>query len=388
MALDYAAILQAGQGLVPDLREQMFKSQELKLRQETMRQQQEARKLAMTQAQEAAARKAAFQARASQLMSTGKPGDIYRLMVEFPEFADQLKTAATGLSDDQKRTTLTQAGTVYTRALGGDRKGAAALIDQRIAADKAAGIDTAEDEQIRDALLSDDEQQQKIALGTMASHIAALAGPEKYGETFGKLSGVTDKTAVQKEYEWRVQQFGKPAADTWLATTDEKFVPVQAGGSVYRASDLMGATPPPAQPKGGDPKPSAGEGNPTKDGVGVIKALFPSAQITSNYRPKLLPGQTTPTYHNSGRAAVDVAPIPGMTFEQYVAKIKAAGHSIIEARDEVKNPSKHATGPHWHVVIGEGGASGPVRIKSKQQYDKLPKGAEYIAPDGSHRRKN
>jgi hypothetical protein len=51
--------------------------------------------------------------------------------------------------------------------------------------------------------------------------------------------------------------------------------------------------------------------------------------------------------------AVDIAPIPGMTFSQYLARIRGAGHKIIEARDEVKNPSGHATGPHWHVVIGQ-----------------------------------
>lgn len=66
----------------------------------------------------------------------------------------------------------------------------------------------------------------------------------------------------------------------------------------------------------------------------------------------MLPGQPKPTWHNRSRAAVDVAPIPGMTFDQYIARIEAAGYKIIEKRDEVTNPSKWATGPHWHVVIG------------------------------------
>jgi len=41
-----------------------------------------------------------------------------------------------------------------------------------------------------------------------------------------------------------------------------------------------------------------------------------------------------------------------MTFDQFVAGIRAQGYDIIEQRDEVKNPSSYATGPHWHVVIG------------------------------------
>jgi hypothetical protein len=41
-----------------------------------------------------------------------------------------------------------------------------------------------------------------------------------------------------------------------------------------------------------------------------------------------------------------------MTFDQYVGRIKQAGYNVIEAIDEVNHPSAHATGPHWHVVIG------------------------------------
>lgn len=60
------------------------------------------------------------------------------------------------------------------------------------------------------------------------------------------------------------------------------------------------------------------------------------------------------SWHAASGAAVDVRPIPGMTFRQYVDRIRSAGHTIIEARDEVRDPTAHATGPHWHVVIGEG----------------------------------
>jgi hypothetical protein len=32
-------------------------------------------------------------------------------------------------------------------------------------------------------------------------------------------------------------------------------------------------------------------------------------------------------------------------------KIRGQGYEIVEAIDETRHPSKHATGPHWHVVI-------------------------------------
>lgn len=94
---------------------------------------------------------------------------------------------------------------------------------------------------------------------------------------------------------------------------------------------------------------------PVSNGRAVVQSLFPNARVTSGYRSPDDPlSRANPkSWHTRSRGAVDVAPIPGMTFEQYIGRIKAAGYNIIQARDEVKNPSRHATGPHWHVVIGE-----------------------------------
>lgn len=94
---------------------------------------------------------------------------------------------------------------------------------------------------------------------------------------------------------------------------------------------------------------------PSSNGAGVVQGLFPNARVTSGYRGPNHPlSKANPrSYHARTHGAVDVAPIPGMTFDQYVSRIRQAGHKIIEARDEVNNPSSHATGPHWHVVIGE-----------------------------------
>lgn len=92
------------------------------------------------------------------------------------------------------------------------------------------------------------------------------------------------------------------------------------------------------------------------NGAAAVASVFPNARITDNRRdPNSALGRANPrSWHVRSAGAVDVAPIPGMTFDQYVGGLKKAGYSIIEARDEVKNPSGHATGPHWHVVIGGG----------------------------------
>lgn len=59
------------------------------------------------------------------------------------------------------------------------------------------------------------------------------------------------------------------------------------------------------------------------------------------------------SYHAKTRAAVDMAAIPGMTFGQAKQMFERSGYGLIEAIDEYSNPSAHATGGHWHFVIGE-----------------------------------
>lgn len=48
-----------------------------------------------------------------------------------------------------------------------------------------------------------------------------------------------------------------------------------------------------------------------------------------------------------------MAAIPGMTFDQAKRQIEARGYRLLEAIDEYNKPSAHATGGHWHFVIGE-----------------------------------
>jgi hypothetical protein len=114
----------------------------------------------------------------------------------------------------------------------------------------------------------------------------------------------------------------------------------------------------PVQGGAGSGAPAPFDGSPAADGGSVIRTLFPNARITDTRRPaNSRLGRANPrSWHVQSGAAVDIAPIAGMTFREYVSRIRAAGYPIIEARDEVNNPSSHATGPHWHVVIGQRGS--------------------------------
>lgn len=87
------------------------------------------------------------------------------------------------------------------------------------------------------------------------------------------------------------------------------------------------------------------------DGGAAVRTIFPGARINSVHRDNNI-GSPNDDHHFS-HGAVDVAPIKGMTFDQFTGKLKSAGYPIIQAIDEVKHPSKGATGPHWHVALGE-----------------------------------
>jgi hypothetical protein len=107
------------------------------------------------------------------------------------------------------------------------------------------------------------------------------------------------------------------------------------------------------------------------DAVNLVKTLFPTARITSTKRsPSSALGQANPrSYHNIGKA-IDIAPIPGIKFKDYVRSLKSAGLDIVEAKEEVgKGRSKHATGDHWHIAYSGG-------MKAPKAPEKAPEGVK------------
>lgn len=57
----------------------------------------------------------------------------------------------------------------------------------------------------------------------------------------------------------------------------------------------------------------------------------------------------SPTSHHLRGNAIDVRPIPGVTFEQFVQRYRDAGFNILEAKDETRQTQ--GTGPHWHIAV-------------------------------------
>lgn len=94
---------------------------------------------------------------------------------------------------------------------------------------------------------------------------------------------------------------------------------------------------------------------PLSDARSAMQRVFPGVRITDWRRdPNSRLGRQNPnSFHVRTGAAVDMAPIAGLTFDQAAERLRGAGYYVHpDSRDEVANPSRYATGPHWHFVLG------------------------------------
>ena len=380
--LDYASILQAGQQLVPNIREQAYQREVMDFRREQMQAQ---RAKAEAEAQE----QAAYKAQLEEALLSNNPRDILRLMARFPNMADAVKPVWESMDASQREADLTQMGTIYARAQAQDFQGAAQALRARVEADREAGQVDPADEAVLAGLESDDPIQRNAAVATIGIQLAALTG-DKFAETYGKLNPSENKTAVQREYDWRVNQFGLDAANRWLATQDESLVAVEPGGSVYRKSDFIGG-----MNAGARMAPTMGgygggefdtRGRPveqTVTGAAIEQAALaavPGAVVTSRQRSpehNRRVGGVANSYHLTDQAR-DFVPPRGMSMGQLAARLKAAmpGFDVINEGD------------HVHVEPRGRPSSGPVQVRTRQEYDRLAPGTPYVAPDGSQRVKS
>jgi hypothetical protein len=109
-----------------------------------------------------------------------------------------------------------------------------------------------------------------------------------------------------------------------------------------------------ARIKGSTDRDVAGiKGRAKYDNFGIIADVLPGAQETGGWRSSQRNaevGGVSNSYH-LGRGnvqAYDIAPIPGMTFEQAKARFEQRGVKLVEAQDETNRPGH---GPHWHFAV-------------------------------------
>lgn len=191
-------------------------------------------------------------------------------------------------------------------------------------------------EDIAQADLSDNGLDRYLSLGQDLKDLVAASAPKPMGVSPGEV--VIDQRSGKELFRSPVPR-----------------IIVGADGQQYAVDVTPGAPAAGATPSASGGAPAHPAANLVPDATAVIKQVYPGARITDGRRdPNSALGRANPrSYHNNTGAAVDVAPIPGMTFSEYVRGIHDAGYEIVEARDEATHPLPHTTGPNWHVVIGQ-----------------------------------
>lgn len=195
-------------------------------------------------------------------------------------------------------------------------------------------------------------QGDKVDPNGVIGGLAALLGSDEFARrgliAQGKTPGEEFALTADRADNIRAQGYGadyKKATDvaTINNASDIPVAQIRADGTV-RAAGVRGEV------SGNKDYAKA-----TDDARAAAQRLYPSARITQVERdPNSALGKANPgSYHNHTKGAVDVAPIPGMTFDQYVQGFRNDGYPVLEAKNEVgSGRSAHATGDHWHVVLG------------------------------------
>jgi ABC-type transporter MlaC component len=185
---DYGALLQSGYNAVPDYNHNLA----FQVGIDGERLQQQALKQRIVDDQQQNERAQSFQTDLTSALHDGRPGAIAQIMMKYPEFADKVKAGWTLKTDAAKQADLTSLGEMYSAAGSGDWALAAKLAHARHDADRAAGQSDAEDDAFVDAIdkaQQGDETQRKVVLGTIGTHLAAVAGPEHFASVYGALKG-------------------------------------------------------------------------------------------------------------------------------------------------------------------------------------------------------
>ena len=417
--LDYAGTLRAAQNLVPDFRMQAMQDEQFAMQREAMQMRRDAMQQQQQAAQAAKAEEVAFQQAWQQVLSKGgKPEDITILAARFPGRFEGIKPAIDRLDANQKQADTTFAGTLYARLNAGDADGAAALLRRRVEADRAAGIEDPEQEELLQQLESGDEHEIGMARATAGLTLNGLIGNAEFKTLFPSADGGEDATTFQKDYAFIARTYGQDKADLFAMGKFDPLVVGQPGAPVFRESDIRGGTPAPTAQEGGDPASTAagfqlpfegasfdqpgqqfgaGRGGRAHDGLdfsgqrgspvrpvqaGVVVDVGRDARSGNYVKVKHADGRVSSYSHfddvmvSRGQqvGAGDALGTLGQDGNVRAADGRGVLHfKMRDAKGRVVDPS-----PFF---------GGPTPVKSKQQYERLASGAEYVAPDGSVRRK-
>lgn len=288
--IDGAAIMKQSQGLIfnpLDAQQQGAQIDEL-------RAQAQAEQANVAAAQQKAARFRQFQTAIHTY--DGSPQSASKLIMQFPEYADQLKSGQDMQDDAKKQSDLTATGEIYSAALGGNWDLAKKLAHQRADAEKANGYsDPAYDAAlgVLDQAADGDETQRKVVLNLLGTHLAAVTGPDNFAGAYKLVGPKGDNEPDYKVYGGRVGHPELGADGKWHWKVDDS-APEKPDYRTIQTTDANGNPVTQIVRVGGD---EAGGGGPASGGGAAAGGLQASvAHVLGNeggYNPKDMNGSPT-----------------------------------------------------------------------------------------------
>lgn len=425
--IDQGAILASGRALVPDYAAQLVQERLLGIREQESVTNQQRVSAAVTQQARENAEEDRLQQALSALGENPTASQMAELMMRFPRFSEHLRRGWQTLDETNRRSDFQTLAEVHDAARGGNYELAARSLQQRIEADRAAG--QPEDPMsaaILAGLQSGDPTEQQRAVDVLERSLAALAGPEHYASVYGTFSrrtAVIDDILVDLDTGEAITQSPYPrvipgANGSFFEQPRVSTIPV-LGGTAASGGSAGGAPAPEAAPPaqgagagGLSPRSAAAANNPgglrvsdwTRAQPGFVGetrngfARFDTPQNGIAAQERLLRS----TYLRQPRSIRQVveryAPRRGRggdnTDEQvdnYVAYVaRRLGVSADQPIDATMTSAlaqamrEFETGRRGRGRIA---SNDTPHVNSRQQYNRLPSGARYIAPDGTIRTK-
>lgn len=334
----------------------------------------DAQNLALQQARQqqvAVQAQAARQAAAlNTMLANPNPKNIASYQMVAPEHAAQIKNAFDTLHADAQDGELKYAANLNGLLTAGDTDGAKAAVQRRIDADKAAGVDTADDEHALELLANGGTKGAQTVLGLTRLGLASVGGPEHVVPNM-----TSQATQAREDAKAAALLPGAAAAqdaDTALKQAQaarEQYITANSGDTVLKIGAPQQATPPAQAPapasQGAPSRPIPGPVGQTitqaAQAAGAspeeLSYLHATAKLESSGNPGAKNGSSTGVFqfHPDTFASVGGGNIASVA-DQTVAAINLAKHN-----SDVLTPvlGGHPTGAQLYLAHqqGEAGAA-------------------------------
>lgn len=152
-----------------------------------------AARMAQAQVQQQLAAKAQLDAARQEAIRNPTGANFRRLFVLDPASHESIKAMHSSLDADTQKQDIADLTAVHGYVKAGRKNDAKRVIERRIAADKKAGQDTADDEQF--LAMIDDEEDGEDVLGFVSMQLAGALGPDKFSAAFDAFGDDVRDTA-------------------------------------------------------------------------------------------------------------------------------------------------------------------------------------------------